>query len=128
MYDDLIATAGQVLIAFLFLVQGVGAIGRFQFHAGRLRACKAPAPGLVLSVGLAMMLVGGSMVLLNVFSRYGAALLLVFTVAATILFQNFWSIEDAARRREKRTSFIYNLAIIGGLLLVISHGTRLGGW
>jgi putative oxidoreductase len=128
MNDDLIDTAGRILIAFLFLFQAVGAIGRFDFHAGRLRACKAPAPNFVLAAGIAMMLVGGSMVLFNIFSRYGAVLLLIFTIVATILFQNFWSIDDPARRREKRTSFMYNLAIIGGLLLVVSRGTRFGGW
>jgi len=122
-----IETAGRIMIAALFLFQAFGALQRLDFHIGRLRSRRVPAPAIVLGFGLAMMLIGGAMVLVNIYAGIGAALLFVFTVTATVLFQNFWSIKEPDRRREKRTSFMYNLAIIGGILLVMARGAWLGG-
>lgn len=122
-----IEAAGRMLVGVLFLFQGFGAFQRLDFHIGRLRSRHVPAPGVVLAFGLAMMLAGGAMVLVNFYAGIGAALLFVFTVTATVLFQNFWSIKEPDRRREKRTSFMYNLAIIGGILLVMARGRWLGG-
>lgn len=59
------------------------------------------------------------MVLLNLFPRYGAALLLVFTITATVLFQNFWAIKEPKERRERVSNFLNNVAIMGGILLLI---------
>jgi putative oxidoreductase len=117
----LIEMAGRIMIAFLFLFQGASAAAfRFGFHVERLRARRVPAPKFALVCGFAMMFIGGLMVLLDVFAAIGAGLLIAFTILATLLYQNFWSIEDPARRREKRSAFIYNVAIVGGLLLVVA--------
>lgn len=123
MYEYLIEMAGRILIAVLYIGQAMSATQRFDFHTCRLRDRGVPAPNAAFVIALAMMFVGGLSVLLNIVPRYGAALLLVFTITATILFQNFWSIRDPQLRRDKRKAFIYNLAIIGGLLLVFSRGS-----
>lgn len=113
---------GQVLIGSLFLAQGLGALSRarFKFHSGRLAERRIPTPEFVLVCGLAMMLAGGIMVMLDIFSAVGALLLLIFSIVATVLFQNYWSIKDPVTRRSKRSSFFNNLAIIGGLLLILA--------
>ncbi len=103
--NGMVETLGRVMIGGMFLFQGGGAIQRFDFHVGRLRTYNIPGAGFILCIGFAMMFTGGAMVVFNIFSAVGAMLLLVFTVTATILFQNFWSIDEPKRRREKRTSF-----------------------
>ena len=108
----------HVMIAFLFLYRGLGAIGRFDHHRARLVARSVPAPGLVLAAGLAMMLTGGILVALGVFAPLGAVLLILFTIAASLIYHDFWTIQDPERRRRQATSFAYNLAVIGGLVLV----------
>jgi putative oxidoreductase len=116
--------AGQVLIGSLFVTQGLGALprARFKFHSGRLGERRIPAPDFVLICGLAMMLAGGVMVMADIYSEVGAALLLVFGIVATVLFHNFWAVQDSAERRHKRAIFFNNLAVIGGLLLVLAFG------
>jgi putative oxidoreductase len=118
----LLEVAGHILIGSVFLSQGLGALPRerFKFHSGRLRDCGIPAPDFVLACGLAMMLGGGLMVMLDIYAGIGAWLLLIFSIVATVLFQNFWVIEDHVARGGKRGSFFNNLAIIGGILLIIS--------
>lgn len=118
----LIKVAGDVLVGLVFLTQALGALpkSRFEFHSGRLRDRNIPAPSFVLICGLAMMFAGSAMVMLDVYPGIGAVLLIVFTVIATVLFQNFWTISDAVKRREKRGAFFNNLAILGGVLLVLA--------
>jgi putative oxidoreductase len=113
---------GYVLLGAVFITQAVGTLPRARFanHATKLRDKGFPLANVVLACALAMMLAGGSMLILDVYPRIGAAMLIVFTVIATLLYQNFWSIEDPARRREKRGTFFNNLAILGGLLIVVS--------
>jgi putative oxidoreductase len=110
---------GRAMLALLFLFQGITAIPRFAHHSAKLRKCSVPMPDLVLACGLAFMIGGGAMVLTGFFAEFGAGLLIVFTLVATVLFQNFWSIEDPDLRKDKRGSFLYNLAVMGGLLLIL---------
>ena len=111
---------GHVLVGSVFISQAVGTLppGRFANHANKLRDKGFPLPNIVLACGLAIMLAGGTMVIFDVYARSGAWMLIGFTVIATILYQNFWSIADPARRREKRGTFFNNLAILGGLFLI----------
>ncbi|MDX1484342.1 MAG: DoxX family protein [Alphaproteobacteria bacterium] len=115
---SLIEILAQAMIAFLFLYRGIGAIPRFDRHKARLAAKSVPAAGLVLACGLGLMLGGATLVLLDIFAALGAAMLIVFTIAASVIYHDFWSVGDADRRRREATRFAYNVAVIGGLLLV----------
>jgi putative oxidoreductase len=108
----------HVMIASLFLYRGIGAIGRFGHHRARLASRSVPVPGLVLAAGLGMMLAGGGLVALGLFSSLGALVLILFTVAASVLYHDFWAIQDPEQRRRQATSFSYNVAVMGGLVLV----------
>lgn len=112
---------GHIFVGSVFIVQAVGTLPklRFENHANKLREKGFPLHNLVLASALAMMLAGGAMVMLDVYAVIGAWMLIAFTVIATLLYQSFWTIADPARRREKRGTFFNNLAILGGLLLIV---------
>lgn len=113
---------GRILIAALFVHHGYHALTkRFSFHTERLRSLHFPLPAATLALGFAMMFGGGALVTLNIYTTVGALLLLVFSIVATVLFQNFWSIKDPDQRAQRRASFMFNLAVIGGILMVIAR-------
>jgi uncharacterized membrane protein YphA (DoxX/SURF4 family) len=113
---------GRILIAAVFLHQGYHAMTkRFAFHTERLRSRKIPLPHIVLSIGFMMMFCGSVLLILNVYTTVGGALLLAFSIVATVVYQNFWAFKEPERRADKRASFMFNLAVIGGLLMVIAR-------
>ena len=118
---SILTILGHIFVGSVFIAQAVGTLpkARFENHASKLRDKGFPLPNVVLACALAMMLAGSAMVILDVYAVIGGWMLIVFTVIATILYQNFWAITDPARRREKRGTFFNNLAILGGLLLIV---------
>lgn len=112
---------GHILVGSVFLSQALGTLPRRRFagHSKKLQQRGLPVPNFVLGCALTMMLAGGVMVVVDVYSDVGAILLIVFTLIATYLYQNFLSVEDVEERRKRRGAFFNNLAILGGLFLVI---------
>lgn len=113
---------GRILIAALFFHQGYFAMReRYALHTERLRSRHFPMPHIALAIGFMMMFAGAALVMLNVHTTIGGLLLLVFSIVATVIYQNFWAIKEPERRADKRASFMFNLAVIGGLLMVIAR-------
>lgn len=82
-----------------------------------------PWTSLLLLFGTLLELGGGLLVLLGIREKLGAALLLLFLVPTTILFHQFWFIEGSARELQT-VMFLKNLAIMGGLIMVLIHGAQ----
>jgi uncharacterized membrane protein YphA (DoxX/SURF4 family) len=51
----------------------------------------------------------------------GVYCLIVFTVAATAIFHRFWQMPDPAKRNSSRIILLGNIAILGGLLLLLGN-------
>lgn len=111
---------GQLLVAFLFLGTLVMNFGwKQQQHIDRMAASGVPNARLVLYIGFLMQLAGGVMVALDWHTRLGAGILIVFTIAACVLFHRFWEVEDPLRRHFHISFLFSNAAIIGALLLLM---------
>jgi putative oxidoreductase len=75
---------------------------------------------------IAFLLVGGASVVLGLYARFGALLLLVFLVLATYYFHGFWRLEDAQAQQEQTIQFMKNLSMMGAMLFIIANGP--GAW
>jgi putative oxidoreductase len=113
---------GRILIAPLFLVSGIHKITGFSAVAATMARAGMPASETLLIGAIVLELVGGLMVLLGWHARLGALLLAVFTIAATVVFHNFWAV-DAAQVRGQLNHFMKNLAILGGLAYIMAMGS-----
>lgn len=69
---------------------------------------------------------GGFLLLLGIKERLGAFLLIVFLVPTTILMHQFWFLEGLQREVEI-SHFLKNLAILGGLFMVVLNGLQENG-
>jgi putative oxidoreductase len=115
-----LAVPGRLLLSAIFLMSGFGKITAFSAMAGMM-ASKMPAPKLMLALAIVAEIGGGVSLLLGFLSRLGALGLFVYLIPTTLLFHNFWA-ADAAHQQEQLINFLKNLAIMGGLLMVIAHG------
>jgi putative oxidoreductase len=125
MYGDahILDIAGRLLIVACFLATGLAnlAPARVQDHVDRMRASRTPFPRAAFWAGIALQFAGSAMLLADWHPAIGALCLIVFIVVATLVFHRFWSMQDAARRNSSRINLLGNLAILGGLLLLLER-------
>lgn len=117
---SIIEIIGHVMIAFLFVFRAIHAFPTFDRHLQRFEERKIPFARPFLGAGFATMLVGGVMVALDYHAALGAAGLIVFTVLANLLYHDFWAMEDGRARDNHRNTFCNNIAVMGGLVLVVA--------
>jgi putative oxidoreductase len=118
---DVAALIGRILLAVLFVVAGYGKIGGFERTAAAIASKGLPLPAVGTAITIAVELLGGMMVVLGWRTRWAAAVLIVFTMAATYFFHDYWNMVDQAARTNQ-IMFLKNIAVIGGLIFVWAFG------
>jgi putative oxidoreductase len=78
---------------------------------------------LILVIITALELIGGLLILFGIKTRLGAFLLILFFVPVTILFHHFWFLDGQAKEIQY-LMFLKNIAVLGGLFLVLAHGSK----
>ena len=73
----------------------------------------------------AVEIVCGLMVLIGLKARWGALVLTVFAGCAIAFVHNFWTMETVMARMHQ-TLALMQLAMLGGLLIVVAVGSRIG--
>jgi uncharacterized membrane protein YphA (DoxX/SURF4 family) len=68
-------------------------------------------------------LIGGLLLILGIRVRLGAFLIILFFLPTTILFHAFW-LSSGIDRSMEITTFIQNIAIMGGTLHVLACGSK----
>ena len=113
--------AGRILMALIFLVSGFGKITGFAGTAGYMASQGLPFAEVLLAGALVFELAGAIMLILGWRVHWGALLLIVFMIPATLMFHNFWAV-DAAQYQNQLNHFLKNVAMVGGLLYVMAFG------
>ena len=118
-----IDSAGKLLILAFFLIVGIRNLSSHyvEDHVKRLTFSKAPMPRQVFWAGIILEAVGCALVLLNWHPAIGVLLLIIFTVVAALLLLRFWDMEDPMKRTGMQNGFLANIAIVGGLLLLLQN-------
>jgi putative oxidoreductase len=118
----LLTHAAAVALAAMLLFSGADKWVHWDEGVAELSALHMPFPACFAAATIITQLVGGAAVALGVFAAAGAALLALFTAAATVLGHRFWLSHGQAARHELTTA-LEHVAIVGGLVLVIAgHG------
>jgi uncharacterized membrane protein YphA (DoxX/SURF4 family) len=80
-----------------------------------------PFPATTFWLGIALQLTGCALLLLDWHPAAGVICLMVFTITATAIFHRFWQKSDPVQRNISRITLLGNLAILGGLLLLLEN-------
>ena len=114
--------AGRILITAIFLISGYHKIIGFSAVSGMLAKMGMPLPDLLVIGAIVCEIGGGLMVLLGWHACWGALLLIIFTIPATLMFHNFWAV-GPAEYQNQLIHFQKNLAILGGLAYIMAFGS-----
>lgn len=87
------------------------------------QACIYFSP-VFLILAILVELIGGALVFLGIKARLGAFLLMVFLIPTTLVFHHFWYF-DGLKYDIELAMFLKNVAIFGGLLYILVHGSTI---
>lgn len=113
---------GRLLLAWFFLSEGYAAFDNWSGTTTLMAMKGLPAPGALLFIALAVVVLGGASLVLGLRTRLGALALFAFTIVVTLLMHDYWTLHEASARQADYDLFIRNLAVAGGLLVLIGMG------
>ncbi len=120
----------RLMLVAIFVLSTLGnKIPHFSETVDYMASEGVPQPKLALFGAIALLVLGGLSVISGAWTRIGASFLFVFLVAATFFFHDFWSYADpalAAQQQGQLIHFMKNVAIGGGLLMLVGFGA--GPW
>ncbi len=120
--QDLLLAIGRLLLGGFFVVAGIGHFFIVPAVSQAMAQRGVPAPRFVLLFGTAFQIAAGLLLIAGILVPMAALGLVIFTLVASVMLLNFWSMEGAARDAALN-SWKSNLAIIGGLLIVAAQTT-----
>jgi putative oxidoreductase len=112
---SLLNRIARVLLCLVFVYSLVGKLTGFAGPASAIAARGLPLAPVLLVAAMLVMAAGTALVISGWKSRLGAVLLLLFLVPTTVLFHG--DVGDAG----ERIQLLKNLAIVGGLLLLLDQ-------
>ncbi|HUJ03893.1 MAG TPA: DoxX family protein [Rhizomicrobium sp.] len=113
---------GRWLIAWFFLSEAYTRASSWSGTIEMMAAKHIPDAPPLFALALLVMVAGGLALLLGFHVRHGALALFGFTIVTTVVMHDYWKIANLAERATEYDLFARNMAIAGGLLLIVGMG------
>ena len=114
--DNYLSLFARIFISAIFIWSGTNKIINPVATQENMSAHGMPFTLFFLVAAIALEILGGLSVLLGIKTRWGAAMLIIFLIPATLIFHT-----DLGTELEQ-AMFLKNLAMLGGLLMLIRYG------
>lgn len=122
-FSELISPlVGRWLLAWFFLDAAWTRALDWDSTLTLMSMSKIPYSPPLLAAALLVMVMGGLSLLIGFQTRHGAMLLFAFTAITTVLMDAYWTFPDPVQHAEQYEIFTRNVAIAGGLLLLVGMG------
>ena len=117
---DLLWILGRLLLGAYFAAAGIHHFTAIEPLTAAIAARGVPAARAVLLTGSVFQTVCGVALIVGLYPAWAALGLVLFTIVASLIFLNFWSMQDTARTNAIGT-WKTNLALIGGLFIAAAY-------
>jgi putative oxidoreductase len=125
--QGLLSLIGRVLLCAIFLMSAVGQdIPKYNAITKDMANHGIPYPQYALGGAIAFLILGSFLVIVGLWARLGAFLLLVFLILASVFYHNFWDMTTFDEWQNQMIHFMKNLSMVGGMLVLIGIGP--GPW
>ncbi len=125
--DSVLLLIARLLFAYFFLPAGIGKIMGFAGTVGYISSVGMPLPQLAAAAAIVAEVGGGLAMILGFQTRLVSWGLAFFTLAATLMFHNYWALSGAAAATQQ-LMFNKNLGVIAGLLALSVAGAGAYSW
>lgn len=112
---------GRFVLGWYFLSQGWLMGHQWDQTVSGMAARQVPIAPLLLALAIVVMVLGALSLILGYHARHGAMLLFAFVIIAAVLMHGFWN-DPGATRAADYELFARNMAIAGGLLMIVGLG------
>jgi putative oxidoreductase len=119
--QDKVLLAARLLVTPLFIYSGIGKILGFGVTASRLPGGEGGFGNFLAAGSIAIELGASLAVILGIYVRCAALVLIVFTIVASLMFHNFWASPPAAVTAQT-VQFLKNLGLIGLFAMIAAFG------
>jgi putative oxidoreductase len=113
---------GRLILAWFFLSEAMAYAGQWDGTIQLMALKNIPVQPLLLALALIVMVLGGLSLVFGFQTRYGAVMLFGYTIIVSVAMHDFWLIGNAIDRAADYEIFARNMAIAGGLLLLVGMG------
>lgn len=114
-------TLGRGLLADMFIQNGFRAVLEPDSRAKKGEAAGLPRPRQSVILNGALMVLGGTMLAVNVAPKLSAGLLAACLLPTTFVGHPYWKEENPAAKANQKIHFFKNLAMLGGLLVILGE-------
>jgi putative oxidoreductase len=120
---DVYDLLGRILLSFIFIFEAYDSIAFMgKAKESMTRYGLNDNQDTLLYGAIFLLVMGGLMLLLGYRSTLGAVMLIAYWLPVTFLVHDFWNAPKPDMRIES-VMFMKNIAIIGGLLMVMANGS-----
>lgn len=120
---DIIDLIARVCISLIFLFEAYDTIKYFKTTKKIMTEYGVTWNQEFLLIGaIFLMIVGGVLILSGYRSSLGGVLLIMFYLPVTLIAHSWWN-DPIDMQREQSILFMKNIAIIGGLLIIVVNGS-----
>jgi putative oxidoreductase len=113
---SLVAAAGRVLVALIFLLSGLNKLGAPAMTMQYIGAANLPFPLIAYIVAVTVEIGGGILLIVGFQTRLVAAALALFTVVTAVAFHGNFADQN------QMIHFLKNISMAGGLLQLVAFG------
>jgi putative oxidoreductase len=111
----------RIFMGILFIIPAIRQITAYAGSVKYFASLGFPAPEAMVVLAVVIEIVAGVMLILGWRVRWAAWLLILYVIIATAMAHRFWQFPEA-QQFNQLNHFLKNLAVIGGLLYIISFG------
>jgi putative oxidoreductase len=124
--ENIAPLVGRCLMAALFVLSGIQQVEHWNDAARLMEAHGMSGIGPLLALAIVVQIGCGLALAIGFRTRLMALVLFLFVLIVSFSLHDFWTIKDAALAQTEMQLFAKNVAIAGGLLVLVGLGA--GNW
>jgi putative oxidoreductase len=113
---------GRIFISVVFIIGSILKARTFEISSSYLASQGVGFSDAVLVLIISIEMIGGTLILIGLKARIAAMGLFLYLIVATLFFHPYWTFEGAELMKHFHL-FFRNLAIMGGMVFVMVHGS-----